>query len=180
MKKSEIVRIINESIVNHNLCRVGYKYNDYLKYLFPLMANEKLFLSSKENDFNFGGYHIGRISNIDTVDTRTKGDKLFEIINTEGIHKYLEVPAIDLSDWKTVFYSLQKRGEYIIIKNERDYDSGYSFIIGKIIKVTSRSVTMKNFDCDGEWEEKLYEIPFSKITTVEFNTRYCNVFSKYI
>ncbi len=57
MKKSKIIHIINESVENKNLYRVGYKYNDYLKYLFPLIANEKLFLSSKEENFEFGGYH---------------------------------------------------------------------------------------------------------------------------
>lgn len=180
MKKYEIVQDINDSIINHNLCRVGYKYDDFLRYLFPLMANDKLFLSSKENDFDFGGYHIGKISNIDTIDTRTKGDKLFDIIDAEGLQKYLELPNVDLSDWKTVFESLQKLKKYIIVKNEKDYESECSFVIGEIFKVTSKYVTMRNFDCDGKWEENLYEIPFSKITSVEFNTRYCNVFSKYI
>ncbi len=180
MKKSEIIQIINESIKRQNLCRIGYKYNDFLKFLFPLTASEKLFLSSVEADFDFGGYHIGKFSNIDTVDVREKGDKLFDIIEAEGLSKYLEIPDIDLSDWKTVFESLQKRGGYIIVKDEKDYDSEYSFVIGKIIKVTSKNVIMKNFNCDGEWEEDLYQIPFGKITAVEFNTKYGNVFSKYI
>ncbi len=180
MKKSEIIEAINKSIQNQNLCRVGYRYNDFLKFLFPLMANEKLFLSSVEGDFDFRGYHIGKFSNVNTVDVRTSGDRLFEIIKAEGLSKYLDVPDVDLSGWKTVFESLQKWGGYIIVKNEKDYDSEYSFVIGKIIKVTSKSVTMKNVNCDGVWEEDLYHIPFSKITTVEFNTPYCNVFSKYI
>lgn len=180
MKKSEIIEIIHKSIENQNLCRVGYKYNDFLKYMFPLMANDKLFLASKEADFDFAGYHIGKFSNIDTVDVRTEGDKLFDIIKAEGMSKYLKTPEIVLSNWKTVFESLQKWDGYIIVRNEKDYDSEYSFIIGKIIKVTSKNVTMKNFTCDGEWEEELYHIPFTKITSVEFNTQYGNVFSKYI
>ena len=180
MKKSEIVQIINNSIENQNLCRVGYKYNDFLKFLFPLIANDKLYLSSVEGDFEFCGYHIGKFSNIDTVDVRTKGDKLYDILKEEGMSEYLQMPDIDLSDWETVFESLQKRGRYIIVKNEKDYDSEYSFVIGKIIKITSKNVIMKNFNCDGIWEEKLYHIPFNKITTVEFDTKYCNVFSKYI
>lgn len=180
MKKSEIIEIIKESIKNKNLCRVGYKYNDFLKFLFPLMASEKLFLASVEADFSFCGYHIGKFSNIDTVDIRVKGDKLFDIIEAEGLSKYLEIPDINLSDWKTVFESLQKQSGYIIVKDEKDYDSEYSFIIGKIMKVTSKNVIMKNFNCDGEWEEDLYQIPFNKITSVEFHTPYGDIFSKYI
>ncbi len=180
MRKSEKIEIVKESIKKQNLCRVGYKYNDHLKFLFPLMASDTLFLSSVEGDFDFCGYHISKFSNIDTIDIRTKGDKLFDIIEAEGISKYLDIPDIDLSNWKTVFESLEKRGGYIIVKNEKDYDSELSFVIGKIVKVTSKNVTMRNFNCDGEWEEESYHIPFSKITTVEFNTRYCNVFSKYI
>ena len=106
MKKSGIIQIINESVENKNLCRVGYKYNDYLKYLFPLIANEKLFLSSKEEDFDFAGYHIGKISDVATVDIRTDGDRLFEIIKAEGLPKYFNVPDVDITDWKTVFESL--------------------------------------------------------------------------
>ena len=180
MKKSEIIQMINDSIVNKNLCRVGYKYNDFLKFLFPLVANEKLFLSSVEGDFDFSGYHIGKISNIDTIDVRTNGDKLFEIIKAEGLSKYFDVPDVNLSDWKTVFESLQKQDGYIIVKCEKDYDTEYAFTIGKIIKVTTKSITMKDFNGDGEWYEDVFNITFSKITCVEFNTRYSNVFSKYI
>ena len=180
MKKSEIIQIINESVENKNLCRVGYKYNDYLKYLFPLIANEKLFLSSKEEDFEFGGYHIGKISNVDTIDIRTDGERLFEIIKAEGLSKYFDVPDVNLSDWKTVFESLQKKDGYIIVKCEKDYDTEYAFTIGKIIKVTTKSITMKDFNGDGEWYEDVFNIPFSKITCVEFNSRYCNIFSKHI
>ena len=97
------------------------------------MANEKLFLSSVEADFDFCGYHIGKFSNIDTVDVRDKGDSLFDITEAEGVSKYLEIPDIDLSDWKTVFESLQKRGGYIIVKDEKDYGSEYSFVIGNLV-----------------------------------------------
>ena len=105
MKKSEIIQIINESVENKNLCRVGYKYNDFLKFLFPLVANEKLFLSSVEGDFDFSGYHIGKISNIDTIDVRTNGDKLFEIIKSEGLSKYFDVPDVNLEPITKYLYS---------------------------------------------------------------------------
>lgn len=180
MKKSEIIQIINDAIKIQSLCRVGYKYNDYLKYMFPLKANEKLFLSSIEADFEFGGYHIGKLTNIDEIDVKASGDILFEIIKQEGLSNYMVVPDVDLLDWKAVFISLQKLGKYIIVKNENDDDSNYAFVIGKIMKVTTKSVTMKNFNADGIWEDDLYQIPFKQITSVEFNTRYCNVFSKYI
>ena len=180
MKKSEIIQIINDSIENKNLCRVGYKYNDFLKFLFPLLANEKLFLSSKEEDFEFGGYHIGKISNVDTIDIRTDGDRLFEIIKAEGLSKYFDIPDVNLFDWKSVFESLQKRNGYIIVKCEKDYDTEYAFTIGKIIKINTKGIIMKDFNCDGEWYEDVFNIPFSKITCVEFNSRYCNIFSKHI
>ena len=180
MKRSERIEVINNALVNKDLCRVGYRFNDYLKYMFPLLSSEKLFLASRESDFSFGGYHIGKFSDIDTVDIRTDGDKLYDIIKAEGLPKYFDIPDIDVTDWKTVFESLQKRDGYIIVKCEWDYDTEYCFVIGSIIKVTSRKVVMKNFNCDAEWEEELYHIPFSKITTVEFDGSYCNVFSKYI
>ncbi|MBR3870755.1 MAG: hypothetical protein IKJ17_04565 [Clostridia bacterium] len=180
MKRSERIEVVNNALKNKELCRVGYRYNDYLKYMFPLLTSEKLFLASRESDFSFGGYHIGKFSDICTVDSRKSGDKLYDIIKAEGISKYFNVPDVDVTDWKSVFESLQKCDGYIIVKCEWDYDTEYCFIMGKIIKVTSRKVVMKNFTSDGEWEEELYHIPFGKITTVEFGCSYCNVFSKYI
>ena len=79
-----------------------------------------------------------------------------------------------------MFESLQKQDGYIIVKCEKDYDTEYAFTIGKIIKVTTKSITMKDFNGDGEWYEDVFNIPFSKITCVEFNSRYCNIFSKHI
>lgn len=180
MKKSDIIDIINDSIEAKKLCRIGYQYDDVLKFCFPLLISDGLYLSSIEGNFEFCGYHIGMISNIYMADTKTKGDRIFDIIEAEGISKYMNVPDIDISDWKSVFESLKKYDRYIIVKNEKDYDSSFFLVTGKIVKVTSKYVVMQIFDCDGEWDERLHQIPFSKITSVEFDTRYCNVFSKYI
>ena len=54
------------------------------------------------------------------------------------------------------------------------------FAIGRISKVTKTKVYFQHFDADGIWEEELWEIPFTEITSVSFGTRYVETFSKYI
>ena len=75
---------------------------------------------------------------------------------------------------------LKEQNKNIIIENEKAEEDDYSFVIGRIIKATKTKVVMQHFDADGIWEEELYEIPYSKITSVSFDTRYVNVFSKYL
>ncbi len=94
MRKSERIEVVSKAVKNQELCRVGYRFNESLKYMFPLMTSEKLFLASRECDFDFGGYHIGKFSDIHIVDTRKNGDKLFEIIKAEGLSKYLTSPML--------------------------------------------------------------------------------------
>ena len=62
-----------------------------------------------------------------------------------------------------MFESLQKQDGYIIVKCEKDYDTEYAFTIGKIIKVTTKRITMKDFNGEGEWYEDVFNIPFSVI-----------------
>ena len=106
--------------------------------------------------------------------------KIFEILKNEGITDRLNVPRVDISDWKSVFVSLQNLQKNIIVENEKAEENDDAFIIGRIIKVTNSAVVMQHFDADGIWEEEYYKIPFSKITSVSFNTRYVEIFSKYI
>ena len=65
-------------------------------------------------------------------------------------------------------------------RNEKAEEDDYPFLIGRIIKATKTKVVMQHFDADGIWQEELYEVPYTKITSVSFGTRYVDTFSKYL
>lgn len=102
------------------------------------------------------------------------------MVKEEGILDNISTPEIDITDWRTVFESLKRLDKNIIVENEKASDGEIAFVIGKIIKFIKTKVVMQHFDVEGIWEKELCEIPFSKITSVSFSTRYVEVFSKYI
>lgn len=178
MKKSDIKLLINNSIEQRQLCRIKFDYDDNTWFVFPLATNEKLFLCANEEEFILNGYSIRRFRDIEKVQYEV--DKIFSMIKSEGVIEQVITPKVDMTDWKTIFSSLKEQNKNIIVENEKAEEDEYSFVIGRIIKATKTKVVMQHFDADGIWEEELYEIPYNKITSVSFDTRYVNVFSKYL
>ena len=178
MKKLEIKKLISLAIEPKNMCRVFFKYNHYYTYHFPIAVSDKLFYSANEDDFILNGFTIRRFSDIKKVEL--KDDKCMEIIKAEGIVDNLKAPDIDITDWHSVFSSLAKINNNIIVEHNSLDQSEWAFCIGKIVKVLKNKVLFKHFDTDGVWQDDYYEIPFSKITSITFGSRYVDVFSKYV
>lgn len=178
MKKDEMIALLQASVEQKPLLRLYLKYDAYYSYWFPLGVSKKLLLAAKEDDFIIDGYSIRRISDIKKIEL--KDDKCSEIIKTEKILDQLSAPEIDLTDWHSAFLSLQKLQENMIIQHESLEEKDWDFWIGRIEKVLKTKVVFRHFDADGIWQEEPYEIPFSRITSVTFDSRYVNVFSKYV
>ncbi len=83
-----------------------------------------------------------------------------------------------MSSWKTVFESISKLGFNVIVRNE--YSEDDTFDIGPIIKITSEKVDINYFDAKGNLDTEITEIPWNKITLVEFDDIYINLMSKYL
>ena len=178
MKKSDIKLLINNSIEHRQLCRVKFNYDDNTWFVFPLATNDNLVLCANEEEFILNGYSIRRFKDIEKVQYEV--GKIFSMIKSEGIIEQVITPKVDMTDWQTIFASLKEQNKNIIVENEKAEEDEYSFVIGRIIKATKTKVVMKHFDAEGIWEEELYEIPYNKITSVSFDTRYVNVFSRYL
>ena len=78
--------------------------------------------------------------------------------------------------WQTIFESLQKRNKFVIIEDEINEQ----FAIGVIEKVFKNKLYFKRFDADGIWDEEEIEIPYSTITTVQWDTRYAEMWERYL
>ena len=146
--------------------------------MVSLWSKSKTVSGSKEDDFIIDGFSIRRISDIKKIEL--KDDKCNEILKAEKVLDRLSAPEIDLTDWHSAFLSLQKLDKNIIIQHESLEEKEWDYWIGRIEKVLKTKVVFHHFDADGIWQEEPYEIPFSRITSVTFDSRYVNVFSKYV
>ena len=178
MTKTRVKEMMMQAIEPHKLCRVNLKYDAYYRYYFPLLVGERLFLGAEEDDFILNGYSIRRFK--DVVKSEIRDDKCLEIDIAEGLIEHLVTPDVDITDWKTSLMSLQKIEKNIIIENESLDEDEAKFAIGKVVKVLKNKVLFKTFDADGIWEDEFWEIPFTKITSITFGSRYVEVFSKYL
>lgn len=178
MKKSEMKELVRLAIEPKSLCRMFFKYDVNYRYCFPFQVSDKLFLGAEEDDFIIDGFAIRRFCDLTKV--QIKYDKCSEIIKNEGILSNVSAPELDLTDWHSVFLSLQKLEKNIIVEKESLDEDEWEFAIGRIEKVLKNKVLFKHFDADGIWQDDLLEIPFSQITTVTFGSRYVETFSKYV
>ncbi len=178
MRKRDIKELIKNAINPRRICRVLMKYDEYYYHCFPLLAGDKLFLGANEDDFALDGFTVRRFR--DTVKAEIKNDKCLEIAIKEGIVDNIDVPCINISDWYNVFVSLKAINKNIIVEKEDADEEECIFAIGKINRVTKTKVYFHHFDADGIWQDELWEIPFTEITSVSFGTRYVETFSKYV
>lgn len=178
MNKAKIIKRIKNSIQEPAMCRCYFHYDNNYYYYFPLKLSTKLFLGVEEDDFLLDGYSIRRLKDLDKIEIRD--DKCLEMAKAEGLIEQLSAPDIDIESWKTVFLSLQKKDKNIIIRHEDIDESEYKFAIGRIENILDKKVVFHTFDADGIWQEDLLEIPFESITSVTAESRYINVFSKYL
>ena len=178
MKKSEMKELFNNSISSKPILEILMKYDAYERYCFPLKASDKLFMYTKEDDFILDGFTIRRFCDLEKIDTVNNACR--QIIDKEGVLNGLTVPDIDLTDWRSVFLSLQAYGKNIIIEHASKNDDEWEYYIGRIVKVLKNKVVFKHFDAGGVWVDEPYDIPYSYITNVSFDSRYVTVFSKYV
>ena len=178
MKKSEMKELIRSAISPQSLCEVQFKYDLFVRYFFPFQVSDRFFLCAEQDDFLIDGFTIRRFSDMTKV--QIENGKRVEIIKSEGLLDGVFPPEIDLTDWHSVFLSLQKRNKNIIVEKESLYDDEWEYAIGYIEKVMKNKIVFRHFDAEGIWQDTPYEIPFSQITSVTFDSRYVEIFSKYV
>ena len=101
------------------------------------------------------------------------------MLEAEGLKDQVKQTfKIDLSNWHTIFTSIQEIGLNCTVENESD--KYFFFKIGPIVKVKKKSILLQNFDPEGYLDEEPTKIRFKEITTIGFDDNYTNVFSKYL
>ena len=178
MTRAMIKRLMAEAIEQQKIANYFIKYNENYYNLIPLKTSEQLFSAIKEDDFVLNGFRISRFRDIKEM--RIKDDKCDEVIRVLGLLDNLQIPAINLDSWSTVFESLKVIGKNIIVEYETPEGVDDDFTIGKIVQVYKSCVYIHHFDADGVWQPEPYRIPYTQVTSVTFDSRYVTVFSQHI
>jgi len=178
MTKAEIRETVETCMKNRKLCRAFMRYDLNYFYYFPLMLNDNLFLGIEEDDFLLDGYSIRRFR--DVTKAEVKDDIYVKILKEEGIIDSIVVPNVDITNWQSVFTTMQMMNKNIIVEHESLNEKECIFVIGRIEKAFKNFVYFRHFDADGIWRDEPYKIPYAEITSVIFGTRYVDTFSKYL
>ncbi len=170
---AELRENLRALIKPRTMCGIEYEYTDSLHYGFPLAVGDQLFLMAIDDDFLLNGFTVRRLRDI------------YELADRKGIYQNIaekigltefDSPVVDISGWKGVFTSLQKLGKHIIV--EREYEPDF-FRLGVIEDVAEDHVVLRHYDADGIWQEPA-AIAYREITSVTFDDRYADTFSKYV
>ena len=178
MKKEVIKELIDRAARDKKVANVYFKYSENYFNLIPCKASDQLFFAINEDDFIFDGFRVSRFR--DVVKVRVKDDLCDQIILNEGLFQGLIIPEIELENWESVFNSLQTIGKNIIVEHETPEGVDDNFTICKIDRVYKSCLYIYHFDADGIWQSEPFRIPYQEVTSVTFDSRYVNVFSKYL
>ena len=179
MKKSKVIRNLTDCMVPHRMCRVVTKddSNYYVNYC-RLKVNEEFFLGAKEDDFQLNGFKICPVERVKKADVRD--DKCLDINICEGVVDALHIPKVNISGWKQIFRSIKDMNKYVMIIVDDEKCYAERLYIGSIVRIKKHSILLRHFDADGIWQDEPVKIRFKDIQSVEFGSRYVDVFSKYI
>lgn len=178
MKKKKIRKRLEKAVKTRQPCRMYMEYNKEAFRYIPLKISEKLFLGAEENDFQFNGFSVRRIGDIEKI--KVEEDFVANITMKEMNAEEMDIPDIDITDWESVFTSLEKWGRITIVEKEHTLREECIFAIGKIEKVARKHVFLRYFGPDGMWDKEQWKIPYEEITSVTVGSRYAETYAKYL
>ncbi|MCL2641275.1 MAG: hypothetical protein FWD53_10550 [Phycisphaerales bacterium] len=151
---------------------------------FPLAVSEEMLLLHEIFEFHLTGYSIMPIYEIRSVRSKKAERMLEQIFQGEGLTPHIgiaDVPPLD--DWPDLFQYFRRQQKMIQVEYFDTIEPGFSdeaCAIGKITGLSARSVAVKNFNPNGQWDSEATVIAYDNIKRIRFDTEYINVFSKYL
>jgi len=146
---------------------------------YILDFSDDLVLLHEAGDFTLHGYIVIPLSQVKKI-RHNKFDKCFkQIMIAEGEAAKVGINyKIDLSNWQSVFKSIQAVNMGVTVEVENPANNIFS--IGTILKITAKKIHIEYFDAEGFISAIPDKIKYQDITKVTFDNRYVNVFSKYL
>ena len=150
--------LLDKIIRKSDICKFECIFDDISGV--PVKYNEKYIMVNIYEDFQFDGFCIFDITEIENICY----DETYEFINHICKEEKIYPPKV----------------ENIIVECGGYDDEDYSFSIGKVEKVTEEYIEIKYFDYMAKWDEdELDRVYYDDISVVSFGKRYIKYMSKY-
>lgn len=145
----------------------------------PVALSKDFLILNEISEFYLYGYTLVPISTIDQVLWDAADQFVEHILRAEGIMEKVLLPyEIDMTNWESIFKSLQATGLPITVQCEA-LDEDY-FFVGQIKRVDSDVVWVHHFDSEGVLADVWDDIPFELINKVGFDEPFANMLSKHL
>lgn len=169
--------IDNKSYIK--ISRTVFNEEENLSGFLLAISKDFLFLQV-DNDFTLDGYAIIKKDDFDSIQHSNYERAKRKIFNAEKVlsTSYGFDKDLPLTNWTSILKKLKSYGFHIIVQNiNKDY---LDFWIGEIKNVTSKSLSIHNYDPAGVLDDKPTNIKFSTISVIKFGDRYSTIFRKYL
>ena len=151
--------LLDKIIRKSDICKFECTFDDISGV--PVKYNEKYIMVNIYEDFQFDGFCI------------------FDITEIENIYQS-KAENINIENFINVFNYFKDNEENIIVECGEYDDEDYSFSIGKVEKVTEKYIEIKYFDYMAKWDEDEFDmVYYDDISVVSFGKRYIKYMSKY-
>ena len=112
-------------------------------------------------------------------------DGKFEACQSRILRQFGGLKRIKVPAWlprcqtiTDVFANLKRRSVWPGIETLRD-DGSTAFYLGPLKDVSVENVSIRCYDAAGQWE-KTYHLPLQDVFRIEFDSKYCNLFNRYM
>lgn len=177
MHENKFTEKLKLIIANNDICRIERKSIDYYKISGkPIVFNDNFLLIYYEYDFEFDGFEILKMCDINDIKYE------YVDIYISNILKKEKIMPIDNSKNDFIINNLKDICMFFFNKNENliiECEKKSEFNIGKILEVHDEHIVFLNFDGEGTWDIEPLEIYYDDITLISFRNRYLKYMSKY-
>ena len=147
---------------------------------FILGLSKKFVFLQLNYDFMLDGFAIFRLDDFDSIRHSCYERTKRKIFKAEGLldNGFGFDKQLPLTSWTDIFKNLRNYNYHVIVENiNKDY---LDFWIGEIKSVTDKSVSIHNYNPDGELDDNPKKIKFETISVLTFGDRYSTTFRKYL
>ncbi|MDO6432559.1 hypothetical protein Q4E93_18280 [Flavitalea sp. BT771] len=143
------------------------------------MSNNFLFLQL-DNEFTLDGYAVIRLDDFNSIRHSSYERTQRKIFYAEGLlaNGYGFEKHLPLTCWADILKTLKNYDIHVVIENVNN--GSLDFWIGPITRVAEKSMSIHNYDPDGNLDEKPTVIKLDTISIVKFGDRYSTTFRKYL
>lgn len=155
------------------------KYNKPIERGFVVDYSDDFIVLQESDNFRLLGFIV--LPNSTIKEWRYNANDAFyeKLVKLEESDAAIKVKTkVELNGWKSLFQSLKDNNKYVIV--ECQHHKIDSFVIGEIVSVKEKSVSILYFNPEAIFDKKPTKIKFKNITKITFDDRYIDVFQKYI